>query len=108
MLSRNVRQVGLVGARRRRSVDSEPLKKSTFQLRASVTEAIKAAVQAGDAPSANALVEDAVTAKLREIRRARVYAAYATAAQDAVFLAEMEATDTAFGAAVGDGLSDPR
>jgi hypothetical protein len=91
------------GRLRRRS-QGEPLKKATYQLRASVVEAIRAAVEAGEAPSANALGERAVEEHLRERRRARVYAAYAEAAGDPAFVEGMESTDRAFDTATGDGL----
>jgi len=73
----------------------------------SVVEAIKTAVQAGVAPSANALVEEAVKEKLRALRRARVYREYAEAAQDEAFLDDLADTTRAFEPATGDGLSDP-
>ncbi len=89
--------------RRRRTV-GEPLKKATFQLHVSVLHAIKGAVETGAAPSANALVEEAVQDKLRELRRARVYAAYAKAAQDSDFLGDMRGATAAFEHTVSDGL----
>lgn len=91
---------------RRRSSRAEPLKKATFQMHESVVEAIKTAVQAGVAPSANALVEEAVKEKLRELRRARVYREYAEAAQDEAFLNDLDDTTRAFEPVTGDGLSD--
>ncbi|MFN2563536.1 MAG: hypothetical protein ABR499_00825 [Gemmatimonadaceae bacterium] len=94
--------------RRRRITAGEPLKKATFQIHASVVDAIKAAVQAGVAPSANALVEEAVKDKLRELRRARVYQAYAEAAQDPAFNEDVEDTTRAFEGTTADGLSDAR
>lgn len=89
--------------RRRRKASSEPLRKMSFQLHASVAEAIRAVVYAGDAPSANAFVEEAVREALRQRRRQKVYAAYATAAQDPKFMAEMLETDRVFGVTVNDG-----
>jgi hypothetical protein len=80
------------------------LKKATFQLHVSVLQAIKEAVDTGAAPSANALVEHAVRDMLREVRRSKVYAAYAKAAQDPAFLADMQGTTAAFEDTVGDGL----
>lgn len=89
--------------RRRRTASAEPLQKMSFQLRASVAEAIRAVVRSGEAPSANAFVEEAVKERLRERRRERVYAAYAEAAQDPGFMMEMQETDQAFEVTVGDG-----
>lgn len=90
--------------RRRRSASSEPLQKMSFQLHASVADAIRAVVKAGDSPSANAFVEEAVKERLRERRRERVYAAYAEAAQDQKFMKEMLETDRIFDVTVGDGI----
>ena len=89
--------------RRRRGTAADPLKKVTMRLSTRVTEAIRAVVEAGDAPSADAFVEAAVIAALRERRRERLYNAYAEAAQDPVFMAEMAATTQAFDVALGDG-----
>ena len=75
----------------------------SFQLHASVAEAIRTVVKAGEAPSANVFVEEAVKAHLRTRRRERVYAAYAEAARDFEFMAEMEETERAFDVTVGDG-----
>jgi len=93
--------------RTRRSTVSEPLTKATYQLSASVANAVRTAVQAGAAPSASVLVEEAVVAKLREIRRSAVYAAYAAAAGDPKFLADIASDTDAFDVAVSDGLSEP-
>lgn len=90
--------------RRRRSASSEPLQKMSFQFHASVAEAIRAVVKAGEAPSANVFVEEAVKERLRGRRRERVYAAYAEAAQDQRFMEEMLDTDRVFDVTVGDGI----
>lgn len=74
----------------------------TFQLHASVAEAIRAVVNAGEAPSANVFVEEAVKERLRERRRAYVYAAYAEAARDSAFMAELTEIERVFDIAVGD------
>ena len=79
------------------------MQKMSFQLHSSVAEAIRGVVNAGEAPSANVFVEEAVKLALRERRRERVYAAYAAAAQDSVFLAEMMETEQAFRSTVSDG-----
>jgi hypothetical protein len=75
----------------------------TFQLSADVARAIREAVDAGEAPSANVFVEEAVRERLRARRQARVYAAYANAAGDLAFIEELQALDRSFDAALGDG-----
>ncbi len=99
------RQPQSLAPRRRRSASAEPLTKMTFQLHASIAQAVRNVVQAGEAPSANVFVEDAIREKLQERRRERVYAAYAAAAQDPAFVAEMNATAAAFDHTLADGLS---
>jgi Arc/MetJ-type ribon-helix-helix transcriptional regulator len=86
---------------------SNPLKKVTLRLHERVATAIRALVDAGTAGSADAFVEEAVIARFRELRKERVYAAYAAAAADDAFMADMAATNRAFDATVGDGLADP-
>jgi len=46
--------------------------------------------------------------KLRKLRRDRVYQAYAEAAQDPAFNADVEDTTCAFDAVTADGLPDLR
>jgi hypothetical protein len=91
--------------RRRRQKGAEPLSKATFQLSESVMLAVRAAVQRGDAPSANAFVEEAIVARIREIRKSVLSRAYAEAMGDAAFRADMEDTTRAFESALADGLS---
>lgn len=96
--------IGRSGApRRRRTASTEPLQKMSFQLHSSVAEAIRGVVNAGEAPSANVFVEEAVKLALRERRRERVYAAYAEAAQDKMFMAEMIEAEQAFRSTMSDG-----
>lgn len=76
----------------------------SFQLRTSVGEAIRAVVKAGDAPSASAFVEQLVKERLRERRRKRVYAAYAEASRDPLFVAEMTRMEQVFDATIGDDV----
>ena len=94
--------------RRRRSSGDDPLKKVTLRLHASVATSIRGLVEAGAAPSVDAFVEEAVIAQLRERRRQRVYAAYAAAAADPVFMAELDETTRAFDATIADGLPGVR
>jgi hypothetical protein len=93
---------------RRRSTAADPLKKVTLRLHARVTDAVRTLVDAGEAPSSDAFVEEAVIAALRERRRLRLYAAYAEAAADAAFRADMDATTRAFDVALPDGTENAR
>lgn len=54
-----------------------------------MAEAIRLAVKIGEARNASAFIEDVVKERLRARRRERVYAAYADASRDPVFMAEM-------------------
>ena len=90
-------------SRRRRTSSANALQKMSFQLHASVAEAIRAAVRTGEAPSANVFVEEAVKERLRQRRRERVYASYAAAALDPSFRAEVADLERAFDVTVGDG-----
>jgi len=90
--------------RRRRGNAAEPLKKITMRMSTRVTEAVRAVVEAGDAPSADAFVEAAVIAALRERRRERLYQAYAEAAQDPAFTADMALTMRTFDVTLAAGV----
>jgi uncharacterized protein (UPF0305 family) len=92
---------------RRRSPTRDPLRKVSYQMRTSTIAAVKQAVERGAATSQNEFVEEAVVARLRELRRAKVYAAYQDAARDPEFMADMAETTEAFDAALLDGLSEP-
>lgn len=100
-------QVG-TPVRRRRSPESDPLKKVTLQLSESVVEAIKTIVERGDAPSQNVFVEEAVRDKLRERRRAKLYAAYEAASNDPAFMRDMNSDIEAFDPTLADDLSPSR
>ena len=91
--------------RRRRARGDDPLRKISLRLHESVAVAVRAVVAAGEAPSADAFVEDAVVAYLRERRRQRVYASYAEAAADPAFMADMDGTMRAFDPTLGDGTA---
>jgi hypothetical protein len=84
---------------------ADPLRKTGWQVRQSVAEAVKNAVEHGAAESQNAFVERALVRELRELRRQRVYTAYADAAADPHFVADMDSVSAAFDKTVGDGLS---
>lgn len=91
---------------RRRSPARDPLKKASVQMHTSTLEAIKQAVEHGAAASQNEFVEAAVIARLRELRREKVYASYREAAADPAYVEDMNAVTAAFEATVADGLSD--
>jgi hypothetical protein len=90
---------------RRRQAAADPLRKTGWQVRQSVADAVKAAVEQGAAESQNSFVEQALIRELRELRRRRVYAAYAEAAADPEFMTDMDSVSAAFEASAGDGLS---
>lgn len=92
------------GTRRRRRGEA-PTRKASFTLHADVIEAVKAAVGEGAAPNSSAFVEAAVREKLQRAQRAQLYAAYAEAAQDPAFLADMRAVGAAFDRTAADGLT---
>lgn len=81
-------------------------RKTGWQVRSSVAEAVREAVEAGAADSQNAFVERALVRELRELRRQRVYDAYAEAASDPAFREDMEGVTGAFEPVVGEGLGD--
>jgi hypothetical protein len=91
-------------ARRRRS-DADPLRKTGWQVRTSVADAVKEAVDRGAAESQNAFVERVLVQALKDMRRQRIYDAYAEAAADPVFMADMQSVTGDFDVAVGDGLT---
>lgn len=84
--------------------DGDPRKKTGYQLRRSVVMAVRDAVQEGAAESQNAFVERALIRELKELRRSRVYDAYAEAARDPLFLEDMNSSMAAYELATGDGL----
>lgn len=93
-------------SRRRRPRRAENLRSVTYQLRAGVADRVRAAVEAGAAPDADSFVEDAIVAHLKELRRARLYAAYEEAWNDPEYQAEMAELSAEFDGTVGDGLED--
>lgn len=99
----NPRAAGLPN--RRRKTDDPP-RKTGWQVRSSVADAVRRAVEEGGAESQNAFVERALVRELRELRRRRVYEAYATAAQDPAFTSDMESLTDDFEPTAGDGLED--
>lgn len=98
------RRVAVLPNRRRSAAD--PPRKPGWQVRSSVADAVRQAVDEGAAESQNAFVERALVRELRELRRRRVYNAYAAAAEDPSFTAEMEEVTREFEPTAGDGLED--
>ena len=76
------------------------------QVRRSVAEAVKAAVENGAAKGQSAFVEEALLRRLKELRRDELYLAYEEAAQDPVFMDDMQSVAEAFCATVQDGIAD--
>lgn len=89
---------------RRRGAD--PLRKPGWQVRTSVADAVREAVEEGVAETQNALVERALLRFLAEKRREKLYTSYAEAARDPAFMADMRAVSDAFETAVADGLQE--
>lgn len=89
--------------RRGRGAGDRP-KKVGWQVRRSIAEAVKEAVERGAAESQNAFVEDALLRRLKELRREKIYAAYQEAARDPVFMEDMRSTGEAFSVTTSDGL----
>jgi hypothetical protein len=92
--------------KRRRSRHSDPLRKVSYQIRASIADGIRSAVDAGAAPSVNAFVEEAIVERLKELRRERLYAAYEQAAADPEYRSEIAELNRDFEVVVSDGLGD--
>jgi len=90
-----------------RSTDTDPPRKAGWQVRSSVADAVKRAVEQGAAESQNAFVERALIQELRAMRQRRVYEAYAAAMSDPDFTSDLEHIGRAFEAAASDGFQDP-
>lgn len=97
---------GARSALRSAAIDSP--RKTGWQVRSSVADAVKQAVEAGAAESQNAFVERALIRELRELRRRRVYKSYATASADPIFMKEMREVTGAFDRFAGEGLPGGR
>jgi Arc/MetJ-type ribon-helix-helix transcriptional regulator len=91
-------------SRRRRALSDDPLKKCTLKMSESVIDSVKNLVETGDAASVSAFVEDAVRDKLRERRRAKLFAEYEEAARDPAYNADVESDMKAFDVTLLDGL----
>ena len=64
----------------------DPRQKTGYQIRRSVVLAVREAVREGAAESQNSFVERALTRELRELRKAKLSAAYTEAARDPLFM----------------------
>lgn len=95
-------------ARRRRSSASDPLRKISLQISESLHEAVKALVRTGEVASTNVFVEEAIRARLRDRRKALIYASYEKAARDPAFMRDMNADLEAFDVTLSDGLAPAR
>ena len=105
MRKRPARNAGST-ARSAAAVDSP--RKTGWQVRSSVADAVKQAVEEGAAESQNAFVERALIRELRELRRRRVYQSYAKASADPIFMKEMREVTEAFDPFAGEGLPGGR
>lgn len=90
----------------RRATANDRPRKPGWQVRSSVADAVREAVDEGAAESQNAFVERALVRELRKLRRRRLYDAYAAAARDPSFTSDMEEVTREFEAAADDGLVD--
>ena len=71
-------------------------RKATFSLHEDVLVDIDEAVAKGAAPSKNAFVEQALVRELKEMRRLARRAQYQQAAQDPLFMKDVNEVETAF------------
>ena len=85
----------------------EVFKKVGWQVSQSIAQAVKDAVEHGAAESQNASGEEALLRHPKELRRAKVDAAYEEAAQDPAFMEDMRSTGEVFDVVASDGL-EPR
>ena len=67
--------------RRADTRDGDRPKKVGWQVRRSVADAVKEAVEHGAAESQNAFVEDALLRRLKDLRREKIHSAYGAAAR---------------------------
>jgi len=71
-------------------------RKVTFSLQPELVEALDQAIRQGAAPSKNALVDRALRNELREVQREWDAAQWRLAAQDPLFLKDIEDVERAF------------
>jgi hypothetical protein len=95
---------GRSSARRIGDRPADRPKKVGWQVRQSIADAVKEAVENGAAASQNAFVEDALLRRLKALRREKIYSAYEEAAQDPVFMEDMRSVSEAYSGTERDGL----
>jgi hypothetical protein len=83
-----------------------PTVKKSFTLTEDLVRAADAAVAASGAPNLSAFVQDAIAEKIRREKRSKLHAAYAEAARDPEFMADMREVALEFDRVVGDGLGE--
>jgi hypothetical protein len=74
----------------------------SVEMHSSTFLAVSKAVESGAAASQDEFIEAAVVARLRDIRREKVYASYREAAADPAYVEEMESIVASFDRALGD------
>lgn len=77
-------------------MSTKPKRKVTYSLPEELIEDIACVVREGAAPSYSAFVEEALTEKVRAAREEALAGAFAHAAADPAFLADVEETMAAF------------
>lgn len=78
--------------------------KVTYQISATVVEEVREAVDSGYAPSMSRFVEDALRARLRELREERVRQSCMQAAQDRLVAEDVAEIESAFGVVDSDDI----
>lgn len=83
----------------------DPLEKTGYRIPRSLVSMVREVVEAGEARSQNEFVERALRRELRALEQQRLYEAYAKAAADAAFMADMDDAAKVWANAEGDGLA---
>jgi Arc/MetJ family transcription regulator len=96
--------VAVPSAIRRRKREDSRREKTSISLSAEVLAAAKKIVDAGEAENLSALVESALREKVRQTKRAALYAAYSEAARNDAFMREMNDVTREFAHTDSDGL----
>jgi Arc/MetJ-type ribon-helix-helix transcriptional regulator len=73
--------------------------KVTFSLPSELVRSVREAVAEGFFPSQNSMVREALTRELRRIREKRLYDEFVEAANDPLFMQDLEQTQQAFAGA---------
>ncbi len=80
--------------------------KATFVLPTRLLEDVRELVNCGLADSVSAVVRESLEATVRQLKEARIRKQFAEAAQDPMFLADLQEVLEDFDGLVGEGLSD--